>query len=171
MAITIERKKDETEDSAMARAFTNPSVRSALTTSSFTNKGFEIETGALVKQLKTLCKDDNFNVDEMLKAQAQTLDAIFNNLAQTAALNLNNVNVFTPIMKLAIQAQNQCGKTLQVISQNQQNKLLNEAKANDSVDSSKTIEAIESNKKVATLVAIDGGKVRRRKKENIAECV
>lgn len=171
MAITIERKKDETEDAAMARAFTNPSVRSALTTRSFTNKGFEIETGALVKQLKTLCKDDNFNVDEMLKAQAQTLDAIFNNLAQTAALNFNNVNVFTPIMKLAIQAQNQCGKTLQVISQNQQNKLLNEAKTNDSMDSSKTIEAVEGNKKVATLVAIDGGKVRRRKKENIAECV
>lgn len=171
MAITIERKKDESEDAAMARAFTNASVRSALTTRSFTNKGFEIETGALVKQLKTLCKDDNFNVDEMLKAQAQTLDAIFNNLAQTAALNFNNVNVFTPIMKLAMQAQNQCGKTLQVISQNQQNKLLNEAKANDSMDSSKTIEAIEGNKKVATLVAIDGGKVRRRKKENIAECV
>ena len=155
----------------MARAFANPSVRSALTTRSFTNKGFEIETGALVKQLKTLCKDDNFNADEMLKAQAQTLDAIFNNLAQTAALNFNNVNVFTPIMKLAMQAQNQCGKTLQVISQNQQNKLLNEAKANDSMDYSKTIEAIEDNKKVATLVAIDGGKVRRRKKENIAECV
>lgn len=171
MAITIECKKDETENAATARAFTNPSVRSALTTSSFTNKGFEIETGALVKQLKTLCKDDNFNVDEMLKAQAQTLDAIFNNLAQTAALNFNNVNIFAPIMKLAMQAQNQCGKTLQIISQNQQNKLLNEAKANDSVDSSKTIEAIEGNKKVATLVAIDGGKVRRRKKENIAECV
>jgi hypothetical protein len=171
MAITIERKKDETDDAAMARAFTNPSVRSALTTSSFTKKGFEIETGALVKQLKTLCKDDNFNVDEMLKAQAQTLDAIFNNLAQTAALNFNNVNVFTPIMKLAMQAQNQCGKTLQVISQNQQNKLLNKAKANDSMDSSKTIEAIEGDKKVATLVAIDGGKVRRRKKESIAECL
>ncbi len=171
MAITIEQTKNETKDEAMARAFTKPSLRSALTISSFTNKGFEVETGALVGQLKTLCKDDNFNVDEMLKAQAQTLDAIFNNLAQTAALNLNNVNVFVPIMKLAIQAQNQCGKTLQVISQNQQNKLLNEAKVNDSVDTSKAIEAIEGNKTMATVVKFDGRKISKRQKESIAECL
>ena len=171
MAITIEQTKNETKDDAMARAFTKPALRSALTISAFTNKGFDVETGALVGQLKTLCKDDNFNVDEMLKAQAQTLDAIFNNLAQTATQNFNNVNVFVPIMKLAIQAQNQCGKTLQVISQNQQNKLLNGAKVNDGMDTSKAIEAIEGNKTVATLVKFDGGKIRKRQKENIAECV
>ena len=169
MAITVERTKNETKDDAMARAFTKPSLRSALTISSFTSKGFEIETGALVEQLKILCKDDNFNVDEMLRAQAQTLDAIFNNLASIAVQNFNNLPAFEAVMKSAFQAQNQCGKTLQVISQNQQNKLLNGAKANDSVDTSKTIEAIEGNKTVATLVKFDGGKVRKRQKESVAE--
>lgn len=166
MAITVERTKDETDDDAMARAFTKPSVRSALTIGYFTTKGCEIEVGALVKQLKALCNDDNFNTDEMLKAQAHTLDAIFNNLAMNATHNFNNLPVFEALFNAAMKAQNQCGKTLQVI---QQNKLLNGAKANDGVDTSKTIEAIEGDKKMATLFAIDGGKVRKRQKESVAE--
>lgn len=169
--LNIKREKGETDNDAMARAMTNPSLRSAFTTSAFTSKGFESDTGALIERLDKLCKSDNFNVDEMLKAQAQTLDAIFNNLAQTAALNLNNVNVFVPLMKLAIQTQNQCGKTLQVISQNQQNKLLNGAKVNDGVDTSKAIEAIEGNKTVATLVKFDGRKISKRQKESVTKCL
>jgi hypothetical protein len=171
MAITVEQTKNETKDDAIARAFSKPYVRSALTIGNFTTKGFEVETGALVSQLKTLCNDDNFNVDEMLKAQAQTLDAIFNNLAMNATLNFNNLPVFEALFNAAMKAQNQCGKTLQVISQNQQNKLLNGAKANDGVDTSKAIEAIEGNKTVATLVKFDGGKVRKRQKESVAECL
>jgi hypothetical protein len=107
----------------------------------------------------------------MLKAQAQTLDAIFNNLASIAVQNFNNLPAFEAVMKSAFQAQNQCGKTLQVISQNQQNKLLNGAKANDGVDTSKTIEAIEGNKTMATLEFFNGGKIRKRQKESIAECL
>jgi hypothetical protein len=169
--IIIKREKNESDDDATARAFINPNLRSAFTISAFTNKGFEVETGALIEQLNKLCKDDNFKTENMLVAQAHTLDAIFNNLAQTAAMNFNNVNVFVPLMKLAIQAQNQCGKTLQVISQNQQNKLLNGAKVNDGVDTSKAIETIEGDKTVATLVAFNGGKVRKRQKESVAECL
>jgi hypothetical protein len=153
MAIKVERKKDESDDDAIARAFTKPYVRGALTIDKFTPKGYEVNAGSLVMQLKELCNDDNFNTGEMLKAQAQTLDAIFNNLAQIAALNLNNMNAFIPLMKLALQAQNQAGKTLQVISQN---KLLNN---DDSVDTRTTTEAIESDKTMATLFAINGGKI------------
>lgn len=169
--LNIKREKGETDNDAMARATTNPSIGSALTIGTFTKKGLETDTGALVERLDKLCKGDNFKTENMLIAQAHTLDAIFNNLAQTAALNFNNVNVFVPIMKLAIQAQNQCGKTLQVISQNQQNKLLNGAKVNDGVDTSKAIEAIEGNKTVATLVKFDGGKVRKRQKESVEKCL
>lgn len=169
--ITIQRKEGETDNDAMARAMTNPSIGSALTIGAFTKQGLETDTGALIERLDKLYRDDDFKAENMLIAQAHTLDAIFNNLAQTAALNLNNVNVFVPIMKLAIQAQNQCGKTLQVISQNQQNKLLNGGKVNDSVDTSKTIEAIEGNKTVATLVKFDGGKISKRQKESVIKCL
>jgi hypothetical protein len=72
-------------------------------------------------------------------------------------------------MKLALRAQNQCGKTLQVISQNQQNKLLNGAKANDGVDTSKTIEAIEGDKTVATLGLFNGGKVSKREVKSVTK--
>lgn len=169
MAIDVEQKKDETKDDAMARAFIKPSTRAALTIDKFTPQWHGLEAGALVKQLKALCKDDNFNADEMLKAQAQTLDAIFNNLATIAAQNFNNLPAFEAVMKSAFQAQNQCGKTLQVISQNQQNKLLNGAKANDSVDNSKTIEAIEGDKTVATLELFNGGKIRKREIKSVTK--
>jgi hypothetical protein len=169
MAIEIKRKKDETDDDAMARAFTKPGVRSAVTIGYFTTKGCAIETGALVKQLKALCNDDNFNADEMLKAQAHTLDAIFNNLAMNATHNFNNLPAFEALFNAAMKAQNQCGKTLQVISQNQQNKLLNGAKTNDGVDTSKTIEAIEGNKTMATLEFFNGGKIRKRQKESVTK--
>ena len=169
MAIDVEQKKDETKDDAIARAFINPNLRSAFTIGAFTSKGHELETGALVKQLKALCKDDNFNADEMLKAQAQTLDAMFNNLAQIAVQNFNNLPAFEAVMKSAFQAQNQCGKTLQVISQNQQNKLLNGAKVNDGVDTSKAIEAIEGNKTVATLELFNGGKIRKREVKSVTK--
>jgi hypothetical protein len=171
MAITIERTKDETDNDALARAFTKPSTRAAFTIEKFTPKSHGLEIGALVGQLKKQCNDDNFNVDEMLRAQAQTLDAIFNNLASIAVQNFNNLPAFEAVMKSAFQAQNQCGKTLQVISQNQQNKLLNGAKANDSVESSKTIEAIEGNKTVATLVKFDGRKISKRQKESVTKCL
>lgn len=171
MAIKVERTKDETNDDAKARAFTQPSVRSALTIERFTKKGFEIETGALVSQLRVLCNDDNFNTDEMLKAQAHTLDAMFNNLATIATMNFNNLPAFEALFNAAMKAQNQCGKTLQVISQNQQNKLLNGAKVNDGVDTSKTVEAIEGNKTVATLGIINGGKIRKRQKESVTKCL
>ncbi len=172
MAIKVEQKKNESEEDAKARAFIKPSLRSGVTMSAFTIKGFETNVGSLVDQLDTLCKDDNFNAENMLIAQAHTLDAIFNNLAFMASNNINNnFDAADSLLKLALRAQNQCGKTLQVILQNQQSKLLTGVKNGESLDSGTAIDAIPSNKKMATLVAIDGGKNRRRKKDSLAECV
>lgn len=165
--INFEQLQDESTAQAIARGQVSPVIRSAITTDAFTISGMSADISDLVTQLDHLTKGDNFNSDEMLKSQAQTLDAIFNNLAYTATLNFNNMNVFVPLMKLAIQAQNQCGKTLQVI---QQSKLLSKDEQNGAkLDDRATIDAIPSNKKMATLEVINGGKNSRRKRESIAK--
>ena len=145
-------------------------VRASLTVREYTDVASS-DLPTMVNELRNQCA--NFNAESTLIAQAVTLDAIFNNLAtQAACVGWNtNTDKAEQLLRLALRAQNQAGKTLQVILQNQQNKLLNGAKPNDSVDTSKTVEAIEGNKTVATLVKFDGRKNKRREKIGIPECV
>jgi methionyl-tRNA formyltransferase len=159
--IKIKKQADETEEELKARALLNPKLRGAITIDAYTINGMGADISTLVATLEQQCKGDNFDAKEMLIAQAQTLDCLFHNLAYNASLNLaKNTAAAETLLKLAFRAQNQSGKTLQVILQNE---LLNEVKDSDSVDTSKAIEALEGDKTVATLFAIDGGKVSRRK--------
>ena len=79
---------------------------------------------SMVRQLRSQCV--NFDAGKTLIAQAVTLDAIFNNLAtQAACVGWNtNTDKAEQLLRLGLRAQNQCGKTLQLILQNQQNKLI-----------------------------------------------
>jgi hypothetical protein len=76
----------------------------------------------LANLAKTIGKGDLTRAEEMLIAQAQTLNCIFNNLAQRAAQRPNgsgpNTNIHgTEIyLRLALKAQNQCRATLQAVA-------------------------------------------------------
>lgn len=61
MTIKFKRNEGEPDCDAVARAFTQPYVRAGVTVEAFTNKGFGVEVGALVSQLKQLndLKDSN----------------------------------------------------------------------------------------------------------------
>ena len=152
-------EKSKKEDSR-AWAATNPVVSGAYTISAYT-KSLKTDAIALVHRLDTLCKDDNFSAETMLIAHAHTLDAMFNNLAQIAALNFKNPEIAKEFLNLAFRAQNQCGKTLQLISQisqNSPNELMGGLKTNDGVDYSAKTQTIEGDKTQPALEVIYGGK-------------
>ncbi len=168
--VTYFVEQDINNNQKKARMALDSTVRASLTMREYTDVASS-DLPTMVNELRNQCA--NFNAESTLIAQAVTLDAIFNNLAtQAACVGWNtNTDKAEQLLRLALRAQNQAGKTLQVILQNQQNKLLNGAKPNDSVDTSKTVEAIEGNKTVATLVKFDGRKNKRREKIGIPECV
>ncbi|MEN9597613.1 MAG: hypothetical protein RL236_2047 [Pseudomonadota bacterium] len=168
--VTYFVEQDINNNQKKARMALDSTVRASLTVREYTDVASS-DLPTMVNELRNQCA--NFNAESTLIAQAITLDAIFNDLAtQAACVGWNtNTDKAEQLLRLALRAQNQAGKTLQVILQNQQNKLLNGAKPNDSVDTSKTVEAIEGNKTVATLVKFDGRKNKRREKIGIPECV
>lgn len=102
--LRVEQKKGESEDDALARAMLDPRTRSALTIEAFTTKGMKSDLCANISRLRTLCKDDNFKPEDMLIAQAHTLDAMFNRLAGMAMTNLNNVNTCKTLLDLALRS-------------------------------------------------------------------
>jgi hypothetical protein len=172
LTIGIKGCKDLDAKVMIAKTVLNPCFQNGITQSAFNKSVANLDPSELIAQLREQCTADNFNAEQMLMAQAVTLDAIFNNLACRAASNFGEyLPAADTYMKLALRAQNQSGKTLQVILQNQQNKLLNEAKPNDGVDTIKTIEAIEGNKTVATLVKFNGSKISKRQKESVTKCL
>ncbi len=127
---------------------------------------------SLIRQLRSQCS--NFNAEETLIAQAITLDAIFNDLAtQAACVGWNtNTDKAEQLLRLGLRAQNQCGKTLQLILQNQQNKLLVE-KQNGSEKVARRTEtkAIGSHKTVATLAVVKGSNNRGRQNQGVKKCI
>ncbi|MEY3289396.1 MAG: hypothetical protein RLZZ419_1638 [Pseudomonadota bacterium] len=147
-----------TSQQKIASVALDSTVRAAVTMQEYADT-INPDLPTLVRQLRSQC--NNFNAEKTLIAQAVTLDAIFNNLAtQAACVGWNtNTDKAEQLLRLGLRAQNQCGKTLQLILQNQQNKLLVEAKNGSAkVDSGAEVGSIEGNPTMATLVCIEGGK-------------
>lgn len=161
-AIKIQKQADESEDELKAKALLNPSIRGAITIDAYTINGMQSDISTLIAMLEQQCKGDNFNAESMLIAQAQTLDCLFQNLAYNASLNLaKNTVAAETLLKLAFRAQNQAGKTLQVILQN---KLLTSGdKDGSQLDTRATIDAIPSDKETSNLVKFNRRKNSRRK--------
>lgn len=149
-----------TSQQKIASVALDSTVKAAVTMQEYSNL-ITPDLPSMVRQLRSQCND--FNAEKTLVAQAVTLDAIFNNLAtQAACVGWNtNTDKAEQLLRLGLRAQNQCGKTLQLILQNQQNKLL--AKGNTyggkALDSETKINAIEGNQPVAALACIDGRKI------------
>jgi hypothetical protein len=152
-AIKIKKQADETEEELQARSLLNPILRGAITIDAYAINGMHADISTLVSTLETQCKSDNFDAESMLIAQAVTLDCLFQNLAYNASLNLSqNTAAAETLLKLAFRAQNQSGKTLQVILQNE---LLSGDRNGAKLDDGTTIDAIASNKETSNLVKFD----------------
>src|SRR5262245_45682168 len=87
--LTVEAKPTESREEALARTALRPTVHAALTVKLYGNSGFgELSLNGLVADLSAQTKaasgGDLNRGEEMLTAQAHTLDAIFNDLARRA---------------------------------------------------------------------------------------
>lgn len=148
-----------TSQQKIASVALDSTVRASVTMQEYSNV-VDSDLPSMVRQLRSQCS--NFNAEKALVAQALTLDAIFNNLATQAACVgwSTNTDKAEQLLRLGLRAQNQCGKTLQLILQNQQNKLLvtGDACGSKKVDGTAEVKAVRSHKAVATLAVLQGGK-------------
>lgn len=120
-ALRVERQPTETPADTLAHTSLRPTIQAALTLLDY-NKAFgEMSINTLVDDLVKQCdlanKGDLSRAEALLTAQAHTLDAIFNNLARRAALNMGEyVNAAEIYMRLALKAQTQCRSTLETLA-------------------------------------------------------
>ncbi len=147
-----------TSQQKIASVALDATVRAAVTMQEYAGT-INSDLPTLVRQLRSQC--DKLNAEKTLVAQAVTLDAIFNSLAtQAACVGWNtNTDKAEQLLRLGLRAQNQCGKTLQLILQNQQNKLLaGNTYGSKTLDSGAETKTVRSRKAMATLVVLPGGK-------------
>lgn len=120
--IEVRRQPGESLDAATARIVLQPAVSAAGTANAYRPFGLEpIPLGCLISELASQCEQvstGNFGRPEaMLMAQAQSLDAIFNRLANQAASHIgSHANMVDPYLRLALKAQSQCRTTLETLA-------------------------------------------------------
>ncbi len=121
--IQIAGKPNETEEEGVSRAATMPSVGAAVTISAYSKKYGEHSTingltPAIREQINAVRAGDLNRAEAMLIAQAHSLDAIFNELAQLAAANMGEyMNAVDIYLRLALKAQCQCRATLETLAE------------------------------------------------------
>ena len=120
-ALRLSKKEGVEEALSLARAALRPTIQSASTLKMFEKKFGELGLTELVEALSEQTDmavgDNSDRAVAMLTAQAHTLDAIFNNLAQRAALNLGEyLETVETYLKLAMRAQSQCRSTWEAVS-------------------------------------------------------
>lgn len=104
-------------------SFYNPILRSLITHSLCTTHGDEddiginLEVAALQNEVDKLSRGDFIAIEQTLAIQADTLDALFNKLAQKAVVHMKGpMGVVDCYMRLALKAQNQCRNTLKALA-------------------------------------------------------
>lgn len=119
----VEMVKQSGEDEAATRArnIVGPTVKGAVATNAFCKVYGEIDLQAMVDELgrqnEQVRDGDLSRADSLLMTQAHTLDAIFNELARRAALNMGEyINATDRYLRLALKAQSQCRATLETLA-------------------------------------------------------
>jgi hypothetical protein len=109
-------------DKFLAQTALRPTVQAAVTLQLWSKKFGQLDLSQLVLELRNqtnAANDGNLARGEaMLMAQAQTLDAIFNELARRAALNLGEyMNACELYLRLGLKAQSQCRATVETLAE------------------------------------------------------
>jgi hypothetical protein len=119
--LRIPQQHSETLADAFAHASLRPTVQAAMTLMEYNKNVGEISINTLVADLEKQCelasKGELVRAEALLMSQAQTLDALFNNLARRAALNIGEyMNAAEIYLRLALKAQGQCRATLETLA-------------------------------------------------------
>lgn len=109
------------ESAKKARNVLAPIIRGAVTAQAFSAVYGEIDLQALVDELGTQSEkvrgSDLSRAESLLITQAHTLDAIFNELARRAAMNMGEyIKTTDTYLRLALKAQSQCRTTLETLA-------------------------------------------------------
>jgi hypothetical protein len=124
--LQIDRRPDESEGAAIAQARLRPTVQAAVTLLSWGNVNGGALAGAdinamvneLAKQAKAASSNDLARLEAMLTVQAHSLDAMFNECARCAKLNMAEYpEAFDRYMRLAFKAQSQCRTTIEALAE------------------------------------------------------
>jgi len=119
--LSVKAESEEQKAAALVRSVTSPTVRGAVTTQAFSKAFGETDLQSLVNELGKQCKrvrdGDLARAESLLMTQAHSLDAIFNELARRAALNMGEyLNATERYLRLALKAQSQCRATLETLA-------------------------------------------------------
>lgn len=163
---TIEQ--DEAKEQTMARTFTTPECLSASVLTichKIDHSQIKEMVSELSRQTTAIRHGDMTRAEEMLLAQAHTLDGLFAKLAGEA-LTTNNLDVMEQYMRLALKSQNQARATLQTLAEVkapkqvafvQQANIGNQVQVNNGSGSSRT-RASKHKKTPNELLEVDDGK-------------
>ena len=122
-ALDVRVKPGDDPDLTVAKKLTNPRVSAGITVQEFQPllKQYDINQVivAINDEVRSVLKGDMSRPEEMLVAQAHTLDVMFNSLAQRAALNINGgyPQAAETYLRMALKAQSQCRTTLESLSE------------------------------------------------------
>ena len=117
---------DESSEKSLARVVAEVAfstyATNALTTQAFTDNFGELdmqECIGVMKERQAKIRDGNLtSLENMLTAQAITLNALFNKLAQRSGLNMGeHLGAADTYMRLALKAQSQCRSTIEAINE------------------------------------------------------
>jgi len=119
--IALPKGPDEEEGVTIARAVIRPTVQAAVTLSEYNKGTAALDLNGLItsltEQTDAAIGGDLKRGEAMLAAQAHTLDAIFNNLARRAALNMGEyMGACDTYLRLALRAQAQSRATWEVLA-------------------------------------------------------
>lgn len=120
--LSIAPEPGEDAELALVKVRLHPVFTAATTMRNFERQLAEHDIGALIKELGrhvTDVKAGNMNrAEAMLMSQANTLDAIFNALAQRAGANVGTHRDTAEIyLRMALKAQSQCRTTLETLAE------------------------------------------------------
>ena len=117
---------DESSEKSLARVVAEVAfstyATNALTTQAFTDNFGELdmqECIGVMKERQAKIRGGNLtSLENMLTAQAITLNALFNKLAQRSGLNMGeHLGAADTYMRLALKAQSQCRSTIEAINE------------------------------------------------------
>ena len=120
--MVIKEEKGKSKERQIAELSLSAPILNAMTTLSFTQKMMgEIDLTEAVDVMREKVSNVNAgNLNEMeatLTAQTISLDAMFNELARRAVANMgNNIPVTESYMRLALKAQSQCTRAIEVLA-------------------------------------------------------
>ncbi|MGC4028927.1 MAG: hypothetical protein QM696_08650 [Steroidobacteraceae bacterium] len=120
--LNVLQAEGESPDAALAKMTLQPSAQAALTLQRFGVLGAQQDPNAIASELQGQAKAANGNdlsrLEAMLTIQAHTLDAIFNDMARRAHLNMGAYpQAVDRYMRLALKAQSQCRATVESLAE------------------------------------------------------